>query len=144
MSAASKQRYDARREPWRKLYKTARWQRIRQQQLAERPLCERHLKRGRLVPATVVHHKVKHEGDVEIFFSGPFECLCKHCHDADAQQEERRGYSSAIGLDGWPVDERHPANAAAGEGVVRKSGPNTPGPAPQLKNAKNQINIRGI
>jgi 5-methylcytosine-specific restriction enzyme A len=93
---------------YRKLYKTARWQRLRERQLAEHPLCERCLKRRRVTAATVVHHVEAHRGDTFKFFGGPFESSCAECHDRDAQSEERIGYSREIGADGWPVDPRHP------------------------------------
>ena len=58
---------------------------------------------------TIVHHIVPYRGDRAKFFSGPFTSLCKDCHDIVAQGIEARGYSNEIGMDGWPVDERHPA-----------------------------------
>jgi hypothetical protein len=98
---------------YRQLYKTAQWSSIRKQQLSEHPLCARHLSRSLIVPATVVHHKEPHRGDRERFFSGPFESLCKACHDGPTQSAERLGYSNEIGDDGWPVDAKHPANRKA-------------------------------
>lgn len=65
---------------------------------------------GKLTRATVVHHVNQHRGDPVLFYNGPFQSLCKPHHDSDAQQEERRGYSLAIGNDGWPTDPNHPAN----------------------------------
>lgn len=94
-----------------KWYKTARWQAIRKQQLQAHPLCERHLKRNQVVPATVVHHRLPHKGDWALFSSvANLESLCKPCHDSEAQSEERTGYSKQIDGDGWPADPRHPAN----------------------------------
>lgn len=104
-------RHDARRrreKPWRALYKTARWQAIRRQQLAEHPLCQRCLQRGQVVRATVVHHVERHDGDPLKFFGGPFASRCKPCHDSDDQAAEAKGYSAEIGADGWPVDTSHP------------------------------------
>ena len=109
---ARDRRHDAKRrrdKPWRNLYKTSQWQAIRLHQLTEHPLCKRHLDRGVIKRAEVVHHVVRHNGDPKLFFRGPFESLCKECHDSAAQSEERRGYSTEIGADGWPVDARHPA-----------------------------------
>ena len=42
----------------------------------------------------------------------PNECeaLCKQCHDGPTQSKERRGYDKTIGADGYPIDEKHPAN----------------------------------
>jgi hypothetical protein len=95
---------------YRKLYKTARWRKLRAQQLSDHPLCNRHLKRGRVLKATTVHHVETHRGDEALFFGGPFESLCVDCHNSDAQSEERNGYSRQIGADGWPLDANHPAN----------------------------------
>lgn len=110
---ARDQRHDAKRrydKPWRALYKTARWQQVRQAQLTLHALCQRCLLKGKTVRAEVVHHTTQHRGDPVLFFNGPFESLCKPCHDSDAQQQERRGYGLAIGADGWPTDPKHPAN----------------------------------
>ncbi|WP_226578191.1 HNH endonuclease [Acuticoccus sediminis] len=106
---------DARRraaQPWRRWYKLAVWQRLRDTQLSRQPLCERHLARGEVVAATVVHHRAPHRGDWDLFVDpANHESLCAPCHDAEAQAEERRGYSNAVDADGWPSDPRHPANA---------------------------------
>jgi 5-methylcytosine-specific restriction protein A len=96
-----------------KLFKSARWQKRRARQLRDRPLCERHLKMNQVVVATTAHHLTRHKGNAEIFWSSPLESLCESCHNQDAQEEEAdavRGYSTRIGLDGWPTDPRHPAN----------------------------------
>lgn len=96
---------------YRPLYNTARWHRTRKYQLDQRPLCERCKAKGYVVQANVCHHVDKDSKlDPERFFNGPFESLCSHCHDSDAQQVERIGFSTAVGTDGWPIDERHPAN----------------------------------
>jgi hypothetical protein len=43
-----------------RFYKTARWQRLRQFQLREHPLCKFCLERGRVTSANVVDHVVPH------------------------------------------------------------------------------------
>lgn len=96
--------------PGRRFYKTTRWLAIRAEQLAREPLCRYHAERGEHVPADIVDHVVPHRGDEEAFFAGPFQSLCKTCHDAVKQGEERRGFRREVGLDGWPTDPRHPAN----------------------------------
>lgn len=96
-------------ERYRRLYKTARWLRIRLRQLAEHPLCQWCEAKGRILPATVCHH-VDPASKQDAFFDGPFLSLCAPCHDSEAQKIEKIGYSTSIGEDGWPVDERHPAN----------------------------------
>lgn len=86
--------YDAERrkvKPWRSIYSTARWQKRRARQLVIQPLCERHLKQGQVVAATVANHKVPHRGDERLFFEGELESVCKTCHDSIIQSEERGG-----------------------------------------------------
>ena len=89
---------------YRQHYGTARWQRIRIAQLQKQPLCERHLKRGEIVVATVCHH-VDPTTKATAFFDGPFASSCEHCHNSDEQSEERTGRKRvSIGADGWPID----------------------------------------
>lgn len=96
---------------YRHLYGTARWQRISARQRSIQPLCQRCFKRGHVVAAAVCHHVYPDmKLDRATFFIGPFESLCKPCHDGPMQQIERTGYSTEVGADGWPTDERHPAN----------------------------------
>jgi 5-methylcytosine-specific restriction protein A len=96
---------------YRRIYKTARWQATRLGQLRAHPLCKRCLSRGKIATATVCHHVDKDsKADPSTFFNGPFESLCAPCHDSGAQSEERLGFSNEIGVDGWPVDDRHPMN----------------------------------
>ena len=99
---------------YRKLYNTARWHRTRTYQLRHQPLCERCKAKGYVVQANVCHHVDKDSKlSPSTFFLGPFQSLCSHCHDSDAQQEEKIGFSTAVGTDGWPIDERHPSNRAS-------------------------------
>lgn len=91
--------YDARRreaKPWRAWYALPEWQAIRAIVLAERPLCERHKRAGSVVAATIVNHVHPHRGDWTLFLAGPFEALCKPCHDGDVQREERRAARSLV------------------------------------------------
>lgn len=60
----------------------------------------------------IVDHRVPHRGDRALFYDlSNLQVLCRPCHDGAKQSEERRGYSTAVGDDGWPLDERHPSNA---------------------------------
>ena len=90
----NKKDYDARRrkqKPWRALYKTTDWQRLRKLKLNQQPLCESCLQRGALTTATVVHHIRKHEGDPGLFFDpGNLSRVCKRCHDGPLQINERK------------------------------------------------------
>ena len=94
-----------------KLYKTARWQRRRDMQLQLFPLCAKCAERGVVTPAEVAHHKIPHKGDLKLFWFGELESLCTRCHDGITQQQERFGFCTDIGVDGWPVDQRHPCYA---------------------------------
>jgi len=98
-------------QAYRKLYKTALWQSTRLAQLQRKPLCEWCRAKGIITAATVCHHETPHKGDRAKFYAGPFISLCAPCHDTEAAQIERRGFTTNIGLDGWPTHEDHPANS---------------------------------
>src|SRR5262249_60020746 len=76
--------------------------------LLEHPLCKFCLERGIVTPATICDHVEPHRGDVNKFWLGPFQSLCKVCHDSTKRHIELRGFRPDIGLDGWPLDPRHP------------------------------------
>lgn len=68
-------------------------------------------KDGKIVPASVVDHIKPHREDRRLFWAQwNWQPLCKDHHDAAKQREDHRGYSGAAGVDGWPVDARHPSN----------------------------------
>ena len=97
---------------YRKLYKTKAWQQARLAQLAKQPLCEECLRHKRVVPATVVNHGTPHKGDWRRFIDPQnHQSVCKPCHDGVIQSAERRGYSVEVGVDGFPIDPKHPAMA---------------------------------
>ncbi len=84
--------YDARRRedaPWRRLYGTQRWKNTRADQLAREPLCRMCLDQGVVTAATVCDHRDPHRGDLDKFWNGPFQSLCKPHHDSEKQREER-------------------------------------------------------
>lgn len=79
-----------REKPWRRWYQLPIWRnQIRPRQLTEEPYCKRCNLRGEVVLATVVNHVEPHRGDWDKFINGPFESLCKTCHDSEVQREER-------------------------------------------------------
>lgn len=81
--------------PWRRWYKTARWQSLRWTTLTrdmftcQMPGC------GRIESDTsrlVADHRVPHRGDARLFWSlDNLQCLCKPCHDGRKQALERGG-----------------------------------------------------
>lgn len=83
--------YDRRRKAesaTRALYGTARWQAVRAHQLAAEPLCRMCLAEERVVAAVVCDHVEPHRGDVDRFWRGPFQSLCKPHHDSAKQRED--------------------------------------------------------
>ncbi len=74
----------------RALYKTARWQRLRLTVLARDLYTCRLCRRIQGSSARLVcDHVEPHRGDVEAFWAGPFQTLCKACHDGEKQRLER-------------------------------------------------------
>jgi 5-methylcytosine-specific restriction protein A len=75
------------------------------------PLCCLCSEVGRVTPATVADHHPPHGGDYNKFRTGPLRSLCASCHNSRSGE---RGYSDAIGADGYPIDARHPFNKTRG------------------------------
>jgi 5-methylcytosine-specific restriction endonuclease McrA len=77
-------------EDRQKFYQTSLWYHVRQQKLAKEPLCEEHLKKDLLVPATEVHHSIdiadlptlENALDISKLVS-----LCKQCHSEITQKK---------------------------------------------------------
>lgn len=83
--------YDRRRREeseTRKLYGSRQWKALRLAQLDASPPCVMCESAGRLTAATVCDHVHAHRGDVARFWAGPFQSLCKRCHDSAKQAEE--------------------------------------------------------
>jgi 5-methylcytosine-specific restriction protein A len=88
---------------WLRLYKTARWRKLREAKLAQDPLCEWCLEQEIVTEATEAHHAVPHKGDEEKFWSGPFVATCKPCHSSRGQKEDHGKTVVTFGVDGWPI-----------------------------------------
>jgi hypothetical protein len=84
------------------------WHRRARAQLRMQPLCEWCLREGRVVAARAADHIEPHHNDPIEFWRGKLQSLCAHCHESRKKRFEHRGYDNAIGIDGWPVDPRHP------------------------------------
>jgi hypothetical protein len=92
-------------------YQLQRWRNRAKLQLKLQPLCEFCQQRGIVTPATIADHIEPHRGDWNAFWLNSLQSLCAQCHSSTKRRQELRGYdASAIGDDGWPLDEKHPAN----------------------------------
>jgi 5-methylcytosine-specific restriction protein A len=81
----------------------ARWRKLREMHLAKEPLCRRCGEVGRTTPATVVHHRKAHRGDLGLLYDPEnLEALCKPCHDSSGRLDDLG--RPAVGLDGYPLD----------------------------------------
>lgn len=107
MTGSYRQQRSAEALAWQHLYTSQRWRKIRLLQLSAEPLCKMCSDAGLVVAATVCDHIQPHKGNVEMFYSGPFQSLCARCHNRHKQTEDRTGKAQqVIGLDGWPVQDR--------------------------------------
>jgi len=95
---------------YQRMYHTPAWRQRRARQLAREPWCAYCAREGRQMRASVADHVLPHRGNAELFWTGRLQSLCMACHSANKQQVEKIGYSSNIGVDGWPLDAKHYAN----------------------------------
>lgn len=79
--------------PWRKWYKTGRWQKLRWSVLVRDLFaCKRCGRIDGNTALLVADHITPHRGDEKLFWDeGNLQCLCKSCHDSAKQSEERAG-----------------------------------------------------
>ena len=94
-----------------RLYDSTRWRKVAKMFLDQNPLCSPCLKSQRETPGTIVHHKIEHKGDIELFYNWDnLESVCASCHSGHIRVSEHVGYSQSCDADGFPIDPRHPAN----------------------------------
>jgi len=88
---------------YRRLYKTARWARLRQSVLDADPLCRYCLQAEIVEEAKVVDHIRPHKGDPELFWSvDNLQPLCESCHNGRKQREDLGSIVPGLDADGWP------------------------------------------
>ena len=89
------------------LYNNPRWVARRRQQLQQQPLCQYCLALGYTVAATVADHVIPHKGDLNIFWHGALQSLCKPCHDKWKYQIEKHGYTTQVDVHGAPIKKNN-------------------------------------
>lgn len=97
------------------LYDLVRWKRIRKQQLLRFPICQMCEAQGRLTAACIADHVEPHKGDINSFYLGKLQSLCRDCHGGEKHLIDMHGYSDRIGPDGMPIDSEHPFYTGRGE-----------------------------
>ena len=66
-----------------------RWQKLRDRFAKKFPLCAECLRNGHVTPMKDVHHKIKHDGDVDLLYDWDnLESLCRACHNAKTAKGE--------------------------------------------------------
>jgi 5-methylcytosine-specific restriction enzyme A len=98
--------------PWQQWYGLQRWRNRAAMQMKIEPLCVMCLKRGVVEPATVADHIEPHRGDPNKFWFGKLQSLCYTDHSSTKAKldhgKQVEYYRSDIGIDGWPIDTKHP------------------------------------
>ena len=87
------------------LYNTTRWRKIRKQHMTEYPLCVMCEADGKIELARICDHIEPHKGDVDKFYAGPFQSLCKLHHDSTKKRNEIRKVEIGGDLNGEPIDK---------------------------------------
>jgi 5-methylcytosine-specific restriction enzyme A len=85
-----------------------KWQQAREGYLRNHPLCVDHMRRGRVVQATVVDHIEPHRGDMVLFWNKDnWQSLCADCHNIHKQRLEKSGRVQGCDVLGVPDDPNH-------------------------------------
>lgn len=96
--------------PWLQWYGKTRWRNRAKYQMQQHPLCVMCLAKGQVVAATTADHVERHNGDPKKFWFGELQSLCTNHHSKSKQQLEVKGYTTDIGVDGFPTDPANPFN----------------------------------
>lgn len=81
--------YRMRTEPWQAWYQSRRWRKLRWEILTRDDFTCRYCKRTVADTAQLVcDHVEPHKGDSGRFWNGPFQTLCKPCHDSLKQRSD--------------------------------------------------------
>ena len=77
-------------DPFRRIYTSKTWRRVREVKLAMDPLCERCKANGRIEAATEVHHRIAVRDGGDPFDVAGLESLCKPCHSRESAESGQR------------------------------------------------------
>jgi len=99
--------------PWREWYQFEIWRKRRRAHLQKEPLCRFCAQQGLAIPATIADHIEPHRGDWNKFLTSELQSLCATHHSSTKHRLEVRGYNVDIGLDGYPLDPKHPRYSSA-------------------------------
>jgi len=104
------------RKARQRLYGRAAWQRMRVAQLARQPWCEDCLRANIYTPATDVHHRERHQGNVAVFGASELESLCHSCHSKRTAIESRDAINNVLPFGvserrGHPHEKKSPIEA---------------------------------
>jgi len=75
--------------------------------LSENPLCVMCKRQGKVKGSYIVDHIEPHRGNVDKFWAGPFQALCKECHDRHKKMEEQGGVAMGCDKEGYPLSGGH-------------------------------------
>ena len=84
-------KYSRTSRPFKHLYSTSRWKKLRKEFLQDHTLCEECKRNGVIKIAEVVDHIEAHKGDELLFWNqNNWQALCKHHHDVKTAKEDGR------------------------------------------------------
>lgn len=83
--------YNKNSRPYKHLYNSSRWRKLRLQFLSAHPLCETCKKHSVIKASEVVDHSRPHKGNERLFWDDSnWQALCKSCHDRKTAKEDGR------------------------------------------------------
>ena len=108
-------------QSWRRWYGTARWKALRWEVLTrDRFTCQMCAKLEADTSQLVCDHIDPHKGDEAKFWAGPFQTLCKPCHDGAKQSLDKSGIRAA-GKPKWLRPSRIPLTIVCGPPAAGKN-----------------------